>query len=167
MLPCPSVAWTAGKLAPRSIACKPWACRSQCSDTASSIPAVFAVAFIIKLTTRSVSRSPSRLANVGSLAPASPRSDNRERLRSREAALGEPCRPCRYLRAARVPRLETTPRGQGDDPEKRQRCGHEYRLLPQVILCFRLRDVMLPKARRRALLPFGFALGCRNVGRLA
>jgi predicted ATPase len=31
--------------APRSIACDPWACRSQCGETASLMPAFFAVAF--------------------------------------------------------------------------------------------------------------------------
>jgi hypothetical protein len=45
MLPCPSVAWTSGNDSPRSIACEPWACRSQCGDTASLMPAAFAARF--------------------------------------------------------------------------------------------------------------------------
>jgi hypothetical protein len=58
MLPCPSVAWTSGKLAPRSMACEPCARRSQCDDTASFMPAAFAARFTIALTARSVSLPP-------------------------------------------------------------------------------------------------------------
>jgi hypothetical protein len=45
-----------GKLAPRSMACEPWACRSQCGDTASFMPAALAALFTIALTARSVSQ---------------------------------------------------------------------------------------------------------------
>jgi hypothetical protein len=57
---------------PRSIACEPWACRSQCGDTASLMPALAAVRFTMPLTARSVSDPPLlRLAKTGSLTPAS------------------------------------------------------------------------------------------------
>jgi hypothetical protein len=51
---------------------------------ASLMLAALAARLTISLTARSVSRPPClRLANTGSLAPASPRSDNNERLTDR------------------------------------------------------------------------------------
>ena len=63
----PSVAWTSERLAPPSIACEPWACRSQCGLTSGLMPVLMA-SLIIECTACSVSLLPPlRLAKTGSL----------------------------------------------------------------------------------------------------
>src|SRR5262245_28920620 len=72
MLSWPSVAWTSGSVAPRSIAWEPWAWRSQCGDTNIVMPAFLAARLTIPLTARSVSFPPPlRFANTRSSASAS------------------------------------------------------------------------------------------------
>jgi hypothetical protein len=39
MFPCPNVDCTPGSVAPRSMACDAWACRSQCGEIGASMPA--------------------------------------------------------------------------------------------------------------------------------
>src|SRR5262249_37882184 len=80
MLAWPSVACTSCSGAPSSMACEPCACRSQCGEIAALTPALAAVRFTIPCTARAVSRPPLRLANTGSLAPASPRNVSSDRL---------------------------------------------------------------------------------------
>ena len=73
MFPWPSVAWTSGRLAPPSIACEPWAWRSQCGETSGLMPALMAARLIMPVHRCSMSLPPPlRLAKTGSLAPASP-----------------------------------------------------------------------------------------------
>src|SRR5262249_23283530 len=50
MLSWPRVAWTSGSEAPRSMACEPWACLSQCGETAALMPALAAARLTIALT---------------------------------------------------------------------------------------------------------------------
>src|SRR5262245_24619931 len=80
MLPWPSLFWTSGSDTLQSIACEPWACRNQRAETRASMPAFYRRTLHHVVDGALRQPPPLRLANTGSLAPASLRSDRSDRL---------------------------------------------------------------------------------------